>query len=1452
MDYKLSFLDRGEKWNDASHVTDVVQQICKFPNLQVLELRGNTLGVEAGEAIAEALKRHPELKYCLWGDLFTTRLRDEIPRTVKSLCAAMIYANASITELDLSDNAFGPIGAESIKDFLESRSAYSLKVLKLNNCGLGSGGQTVAASLIKCHQLAAKSGRKFELKTFSACRNRLENPGAKALAEAFNVIGTLERIILYQNGINAPGIIALAESFRRNPELREIDLSDNTATEKADCLCRDAGCHAIVEALNPEIHTDLNVVNLSGAELTPEAAVSIAPKMEKFDDVSLKIGCNNFGHQFEKLRGEMPSFVDCGESEDDCGTLDSDEEYRSEPDEDETNDSLMAGTSNTPATAIVQGLDDVFKQMDVRDVKPSNEPISANTTLSFLGGGAKWNNTSDVSNVVQQILQVRNLQTLELRGNTLGVEAGEAIAEALKRHPELKYCLWGDLFTTRLRDEIPRTVKSLCAAMIYANASITELDLSDNAFGPIGAESIKDFLESRSACSLKVLKLNNCGLGSGGQTVAASLIKCHQLATKSGRKFELKTFSACRNRLENPGAKALAEAFKVIGTLEEVILYQNGINPPGIIMLAESFQMNPELREIDLSDNTATEKADCLCRDAGCHAIVDALNPEIHINLNVVNLSGAELTPEAAVLIVPKMEKFDDVSLKIGCNNFGHKFNALRDWMPPFVDCGDAEDDCGTLDDDEELQSDFDDEEGDEEETESSMSENENKTFDESFKQLTVDEKAGTSLSFLGGGAKWDKASDVSNVVQQICKFPNLQVLELRGNTLGVEAGEAIAEALKRHPELKYCLWGDLFTTRLRDEIPRTVKSLCAAMIYANASITELDLSDNAFGPIGAESIKDFLESRSAYSLKVLKLNNCGLGSGGQTVAASLIKCHQLAAKSGRKFELETFSACRNRLENPGAKALAEAFKVITTLEEIVLYQNGINAPGIIALAGSFQMNPELREIDLSDNTATEKADCLCRDAGCHAIVDALNPEIHTDLNVVNLSGAELTPEAAVSIAPKMEKFDDVSLKIGCNNFGHQFEKLRGEMPSFVDCGESEDDCGTLDSDEEYRSEPDEDETNDSLMAGTSNTPATAIVQGLDDVFKQMNVRDVKPSNEPTSANTTLSFLGGGAKWNNASDVLSVVQQITQFPNLQVLELRGNTLGVEAGEAIAEALKRHPELKYCLWGDLFTTRLRDEIPRTVKSLCAAMIYANASITELDLSDNAFGPIGAESIKDFLESRSAYSLKVLKLNNCGLGSGGQTVAASLIKCHQLAAKSGRKFELETFSACRNRLENPGAKALAEAFNIIGSLERIILYQNGINAPGIIALAESFRSNPELREIDLSDNTATEKADCLCRDAGCHAIVEALNPEIHINLNVVNLSGAELTPEAAVLIVPEMEKFDDVSLKIGCNNFGHKFNALRDWMPPFVDCGESEDDCGTLDDDEERKSDSDEEE
>ena len=105
----------------------------------------------------------------------------------------------------------------------------------------------------------------------------------------------------------------------------------------------------------------------------------------------------------------------------------------------------------------------------------------------------------------------------------------------------------------------------------------------------------------------------------------------------------LKVIVCGRNRLENEGATALAQTFEKLGTLEEVSLYQNGINASGISALARSFTTNTSLRYVDLNDNTFTAEGgkamaqvlprlsvleflnfdDCLIRDAGVDAIAE-------------------------------------------------------------------------------------------------------------------------------------------------------------------------------------------------------------------------------------------------------------------------------------------------------------------------------------------------------------------------------------------------------------------------------------------------------------------------------------------------------------------------------------------------------------------------------------------------------------------------------------------------------------------------------------------------------------------------------------------------------------------------------------------------------------------------------------------------------------
>ena len=60
-----------------------------------------------------------------------------------TLSDAVMAARAQLVELDLSDNAFGPAGIEAIFQLLSGPACFSLRILKLNNTGMGPQGGEV-------------------------------------------------------------------------------------------------------------------------------------------------------------------------------------------------------------------------------------------------------------------------------------------------------------------------------------------------------------------------------------------------------------------------------------------------------------------------------------------------------------------------------------------------------------------------------------------------------------------------------------------------------------------------------------------------------------------------------------------------------------------------------------------------------------------------------------------------------------------------------------------------------------------------------------------------------------------------------------------------------------------------------------------------------------------------------------------------------------------------------------------------------------------------------------------------------------------------------------------------------------------------------------------------------------------------------------------------------------
>ena len=145
----------------------------------------------------------------------------------------------------------------------------------------------------------------------------------------------------------------------------------------------------------------------------------------------------------------------------------------------------------------------------------------------------------------------------------------------------------------------------------------------------------------------------------------------------------------------------------------------------------------------------------------------------------------------------------------------------------------------------------------------------------------------------------------------------------------------------------------------------------------------------------------------------------------------------------------------------------------------------------------------------------------------------------------------------------------------------------------------------------------------------------------MDDKKEDINaITDLLEQTQVKNENI-ITFKGRALKLNNKEDAMEVIEAINNCKDLQVLELVGNTVGVDAAELIAEALKGKPELERCLWADMFTGRLRSEIPKSLHYLGDGIIAANSHLVELDLSDNAFG---ADCVKVCID----YGLSVTRV------------------------------------------------------------------------------------------------------------------------------------------------------------------------------------------------------------
>ena len=122
--------------------------------------------------------------------------------------------------------------------------------------------------------------KKSALRVIHCGRNRLENGSAKTWAQAFAHLGaSLEEVKMPQNGIRMEGIAELAAGLAKCPNLKHLDLQDNTATV--------SGTRAIVAGL-PSWPT-LQILNLSDCILGKKGGLALAQALGRGGNKELKV-----------------------------------------------------------------------------------------------------------------------------------------------------------------------------------------------------------------------------------------------------------------------------------------------------------------------------------------------------------------------------------------------------------------------------------------------------------------------------------------------------------------------------------------------------------------------------------------------------------------------------------------------------------------------------------------------------------------------------------------------------------------------------------------------------------------------------------------------------------------------------------------------------------------------------------------------------------------------------------------------------------------------------------------------------------------------------------------------------------------------------------------------------------------------------------------------------------
>ena len=467
-----------------------------------------------------------------------------------AVIAAVLEANTTMTNLDLSLNNVGPAGAESLATALKTNT--TLTNLDLSHNKVGPAGAESLATELKTNKT---------LTNLDLSQNNLGPAGAESLATALKTNTTLTNLVLISNELGPADAESLATALKTNTTLTNLNLSRNNLSP--------AGAESLATAL--KTNTTLTKLNLSQNNLGPAGAESLATALKTNTTLTnLYLPENNLGPAgAESLATALKTNT----------TL--------------KNLSLCANklgpaAAESLATALKTNTTLTNLDLLLNDVGPAGAEslataLKTNTTLTNLDICGNYVGPAGAESLATALKTNTTLTNLHICGNNVGPAGAESLATALKTNTTLTNLDFSSNYVG------PAGAESLATAL-KTNTTLTNLNICGNYVGPAGAESLATALKTNT--TLTNLDLSHNNLGPAGAESLATALKTNTTLTNLD-------FSS--NDVGLADAKALAKALKTNTTLTNLNLSKNNVGPAGAESLATALKTNTTLTTLDLS-----------------------------------------------------------------------------------------------------------------------------------------------------------------------------------------------------------------------------------------------------------------------------------------------------------------------------------------------------------------------------------------------------------------------------------------------------------------------------------------------------------------------------------------------------------------------------------------------------------------------------------------------------------------------------------------------------------------------------------------------------------------------------------------------------------------------------------------------------------------------------------